>query len=409
MDRNQIIGIILIFTLFIVWQQFFAPTPEELQAEQARRDSIAQIQQAAETPPAADLSPQQDSLPLTEDPVSELTPDSILLLQRSGSYGAFAPSTLGEPTEQILENDLMRVTINTKGGLITEVLLKEHYKVVLDSNFKEQKVPLTLLDDPKNKFEYLLPVSGVPNGVVRTSELIFTPTLEANILRLRANAGPEQYVEQVYTIQDDSYLLDYDLNLVGLQEILANDAQQIELDWVNFLDKIEINENYERNYTSIYFKPAEDAVDRCSCTSSDEESSGQPVKWVAAANQFFTSAIFADNRFERRRRCVPKCSTRMRGTLKKGGSPISSCRTGIAPARPIAMQLYVGPNEFDRMRAIGHDFTDVIPYGRSIFGAINRWVIRPIFNFFDGITGNKGHRDYPVDLAGEASGIPADL
>ncbi|MEL6143382.1 MAG: membrane protein insertase YidC, partial [Bacteroidota bacterium] len=56
----------------------------------------------------------------------------------------------------------------------------------------------------------------------------------------------------------------------------------------------------------------------------------------------------------------------------------------------VGLSFYVGPNEFDRMRAIGHDFSDVIPYGRSIFGAINRWVIRPIFNFLNGFVGNKG-------------------
>ncbi|RME94198.1 MAG: membrane protein insertase YidC, partial [Bacteroidetes bacterium] len=299
MDKNQIVGIVLIFTLFIVWQQFFAPTPEQLEAEQAYRDSVALVQQQAETPPVAQLDSLVDTLQSTQDDDTSVgSSDSVLLLQRTGIYGAFAGATIGTAATEVLENDLMRVSINTKGGQITEVLLKEYQQALLDTNYKEYKIPLTLLDNPRNKFEYLLPVSGVPNGIVRTSDLIFQPTLEGNTLRLRAYAGPEQYIEQVYTIRDSSYLMDYDFKLVGLQQVLANSADELELNWVDYLKKIEINENYERNYTTIYYKPVEDDVDRCSCTSSDEERADQPIKWVAAANQFFTSAIFADDRFK---------------------------------------------------------------------------------------------------------------
>lgn len=390
MDKNQVIGIVLIFSLLMVWQQFFAPSPEELEAEQRRQDSIANIEQQLEAEAAAAELPANTEVPdSTSGPAVTAVPDSVLLLQRSGAYGAFASATMGEAQTEVLENDLMTVYVSTKGGGIERVVLKEYFKVLLDSTDNEYKVPLELLEDKKNKFEYLLPVANVPNGIVRSSELYFTPTLEGNTLRLRADAGPGQYIEQVYSLADGNYLLDYEVKFEGLQQVLRNDAEKIQLSWVNYLDKLELNENYERNYTSIYYKPVDDDSDRCSCTSSDEVvANEQKVKWVSAANQFFNTSIIAEDRFDGatlRAEVLDQSSP----DLKMVAADIQ-LSYGHSPSESVSMQLYVGPNNFERLEALGNDLTDVIPYGRSIFGAINRWVIRPLFNFFDNITGNKG-------------------
>ncbi|MEL6655028.1 MAG: membrane protein insertase YidC [Bacteroidota bacterium] len=388
MDRNQVIGIVLIFGLLLVWQQFFAPSPEELAAEQSRRDSIAQVQQQLELandPPAAQLNNNSDSTTTAETSQS----DSLLQLQRAGAYGAFAAATIGEEQAETLENDLMQVFFSNKGGVIEKVVLKNHFKVLLDSAGQESKVPLELLEDPKNKFEYLLPVANVPNGTVRTSELFFQPTLDGNTLRMRATAGAGQYIEQIYTLAENNYLLDYEVRFEGLQQVFRNDAQQIPLSWVNYLDKIELNDGYERNYTSIYYKPTDDDSDRCSCTSSDEvQANEQKIKWVSAANQFFNTSIIAKDKFDGavlRSEVLDEDSK----DLKLLSADIQ-LPYGHSPSEGVAMQLYIGPNDFEVLEQLGNDLTDVIPYGRSIFGAINRWIIRPLFNFFDGITGNKG-------------------
>lgn len=384
MDKNQVVGIVLIFALLMAWQQFFAPSPEALEADQRRQDSIANIeQQLAATADAVELNSPAN----TEAAVA--VPDSVLLLQRSGIYGAFAVATIGEEEMIALENDLMTVSVSTKGGNIDKVVLKEHFKVLLDSAGVETKIPLELLEDDKNRFEYLLPVSNTPNGIVRTSDLFFKHELKGNTLSMKAEIAAGQFVEQIYTLADGNYLVDYQVKFSGLQQILSNDAQQIQLSWVNYLDKLEINEAYERNYTSIYYKPTDDDADRCSCTSSDEVTSeNQKVKWVAAANQFFNTSIIAGEQF--------KGVTLQTEVLEEDSDDLKKVSADIllpyshSPNETINMQLYIGPNNFDRLQALGNDLTDIIPYGRSIFGAINRWIIRPLFNFFDGITGNKG-------------------
>jgi YidC/Oxa1 family membrane protein insertase len=388
MDKNQVIGIVLIFALLMVWQQFFAPSPEQLEAEQIRQDSIAMIDRQLEAR-AAQAESAAALTSMDTDTAAVAASDSLLLSQRSGTYGAFAPATIGQEQLQTIENDVMTVTVSTKGGTIKKVVLKDYAKVLVDSAGVETKIPLELLEDSKNRFEYLLPVSGAPNGVVRSSELFFQPTLSGKTLSLKAAVGAGGYVEQRYTLKDGTYLLDYEVTFAGLEQVLRNDAQSIELSFVDYLDKLEVNVNYERNYSTIYYKPLNDDSDRCSCTASDEvNASEQPVKWVSAANQFFNTSIIAVDQFKGVKinaEVLPEESP----DLKKVTANITLAYNH-SPSETAKMQLYIGPNDFERLLAIGSDLTDVIPYGRSIFGAINRWVIRPLFNFFDGITGNKG-------------------
>ncbi|MEZ4987969.1 MAG: hypothetical protein R2795_23565 [Saprospiraceae bacterium] len=94
-------------------------------------------------------------------------------------------------------------------------------------------------------------------------------------------------------------MIDYDVQFDGLQQILSGGAQTITLNWVNYLDKLEINHKYERNYSSIYYKPTDDSSDRCSCTATDEvEAKARAVKWVSGVNQFFNTTLLADESFK---------------------------------------------------------------------------------------------------------------
>src|SRR5690606_19378206 len=118
-------------------------------------------------------------------------PDSVIAAQLGSTFGPFAPAAVGKGKVYRLENDLMIVTFNSKGGRITDVQLKNYTKVLEDENGKETKVPLMLLEDEKNKFGYFLPMAGVPSGGVNTGDLYFTPTidLQGGLIIFRASAG----------------------------------------------------------------------------------------------------------------------------------------------------------------------------------------------------------------------------
>ena len=385
MDKNTLIGFALIFVLLIVWQQFNMPSQEELERQQQIQDSIELAQQQAEAQIAEPAETAEASI---EDEIAAL-PDSLKAEKLSGIFGPFSAAGSGEEKLVTVENDLITLVLTNKGGRIKEGILKEFEKNVLTEDKQEVKEELKLLSDEKNKFEYLLPIASLPSGGVRTSDLYFDVQQSGNEVVFRANAGAGRYFEQKYSLLDNSYRIDYDIKMEGLQNVLANNAEEIELIWHDYLDRIEINHNFERRYSTIYFKPAEDGVDYCSCTSDDvEELNDQRIKWISHSNQFFNSTLMAKESF-----ASGVLETQVLDTenadLKK---LVSSLKVPYnrSSSENFGMEFYVGPNEFDRLRAVGNDLEDIVPFGWSIFGTVNRWIVRPLFNFLSSFIGSKG-------------------
>lgn len=384
MDKNTVTGFILIFILVLVYGQLTKPTEEQL-AEMRLQDSLAQVQEetgtiAEENSTAA--APSSPSIALSEN-------DSLRQVQLAGTFGAFASSAAGVEKEEVLENELMKVTFSNKGGKIKEVLLKKYFKILTDENRVETKGELKLLEDEKNRFEYLFPVANIPTGFVSSEDLYFQPTLNGNTLRFTATLTSGESFTQTYSLTPDSYELDYDIQMTGLDNILSRDAQSVKLNWVTYADKLEKNTTYERNYTSIYFKAIDETPSYCSCTSDGEEDADQqPIKWVSHSNQFFNTALIADDYF-----ATANMQTKMLDVedddlkFMRSELDIPFKRNG---SETFAMKMYLGPNEYNRLQAAGPDLAEIIPYGRSIFGTINRWIIRPMFNFLSQFVGSVG-------------------
>lgn len=381
MDRNTVIGITLIFGILVVWQYFASPSTEQLEAERRIQDSIARVEYVRDS--LNQIAKDQNTA-MAKDTVQAVVQDSVMNEQLSGQFGPFSPSARGVEHTYELENDLMIVEISNKGGKIKEVTLKEHFKVLEDKEGNQTKVPLKLLEDTKNEFSYAIPVGGAAGGVVQTKDLFFEAQQEGNTLVLRANAGPGQFFEQKYMLEDGNYLMDYDIRLNGFDNAIDNN--KIKLHWRNYLDKLEINTQYEVRYSSVYFKELDDDPDYCSCSADDEEEVESNLKWTAHSNQFFNSTLVAEKSFEN-----GEFETVMLAEDSEDLKMVASnLELSLEGSDPFEMSFYVGPNEFDRLRAIGFNLEDIIPFGWSIFGTINRWIIRPIFNFLSMFVGSKG-------------------
>jgi len=376
MEKNNLIGITLIFILFYVWVQYNAPSQAEMDAMQATQDSIAMVQVRADS--IARLGD------VTTDPIlvpgaDSTTTDSILAVRRNQKFGSFADQANGTEQTAMLENDRFKITFTNRGGRIKQVLVKDYYKLRLTEEKEEVKEELLLLEDEKNRFEYVLPVAGSAGGTVSTNDLFFTPTLNGNTIKFAARGGNGQTIEQSYTIVDSSYNIDYQVNFQGVN------APSVPLHWVNYLDRLERNTSYERNFSSVYFKEADETADYCSCTGDDEETVESKTKWVSHVNQFFNSSLIADTYFGK-----TTVSTEM---LPEDGPDLKKITSKIdipVNGQPINMKLYVGPNEFNRLAAYDMELEDIIPYGRSIFGTVNRWIIRPLFNILNGWIASAG-------------------
>jgi YidC/Oxa1 family membrane protein insertase len=392
MDKNsinQFIGLGLIFVLLFIWVKINEPTEAERAIIQAKQDSLNQVQMIQDSLarlPEAEADPVEAALQAqpTVASVDDSTKQALLTQQ----YGAFGTSLVGEEQQYVLENDLIKLTFSSKGGRIVEAFLKQYEKSYTDEAGDDARGVLKLLEDEKNRFEYILPLSNGQGGEIKTSQLYFTASKSEQTITFKAAAG-NGFFEQSYTLNPDSYHLDYNIRFKGLNQVLNNSEGSITLNWQNYLGKLERNDYYERNYSSVYWKTTEDSPDYCSCTSSEtEEANDNPIKWVSHSNQFFNSTLIANETFKSAV-LETEILDENASNLKKLGTQIQIPFSGGAD-ETVAMQFYIGPNEYKRLAAFDNELQDIIPYGRSIFGTINRWIIRPLFNLLSSFIGNKG-------------------
>jgi YidC/Oxa1 family membrane protein insertase len=375
MERNQILGLILIFTTLLVWTFINKPSSEELTKRQKVRDSIS----LAEQLPVRNV----DSVSVSSSVVN--TKDSVKAAQNESVYGAFAAASIGNEEFVTLENDFVKIQFSTKGGRIKSVILKKHYKTVKDSSGKDGKELVTLLDNPDNAFEYVFTLAN--NNKISTANLYFNPVLEGKTIRFRANAG-DSYIEQVYKLSEDNYSVDYSVVANGLQSKLSPGQKSFQLHWVNYLNKLEKSEKFEQNYATAYFREVDESTDYCKCVSDDtKELKDKNVEWVAHSNQFFNTALVSKD--------IPfgpsVMTTKMTDLTKTDVlKVVTSDMTIPMDKGQFDMTLYIGPNEFKRLAAFNNKLEEIIPFGSSIFGTINRWVIRPFFDFLSQFIGNKG-------------------
>ena len=290
MDKNTITGFILIFGILLVWNMMMAPDAAQLEKEQHIRDSIAQVEQQILDKNPTITEPPTTTVPTTtpEKLDSQTISEQQTMLKLK--YGEFYPAATGTEKTSVLENNVMKVTFSNKGGRITEVLMKEHFKMERDSLKEEHKVPLYLMEDEKDRFEYLLPMKNAANKTISSQDLYFTPSLSGNKITFKADAGDNRSFEQVYTIKEGSYGIDYNVHFNNLNNVL--NAPQVKLNWLTYLDRLELNYTYEQMYSSVYFKETDDSYDYCSCTGDDkEEMDSNPIKWMAHSNQFFCQYV----------------------------------------------------------------------------------------------------------------------
>lgn len=372
---STFIGMGLIFLLLYLWMQYSAPPKQAPTQETTQNTAPATPQSGAQNNAADPAATQNNNNPTVPDSLR----DAVLIAR----FGAFAPAAEGKESFEVLENDLIRVTFTSKGGRIKEVFLKNFVKISADSAGTDFRNPVRLLEDSKNHFEYELAVNGAGN--VLTSDLFFTASKSGNTLVFRADAGAGRYFEQKYTLSPDNYSIDYQIGGNGLNSILSKPA--LRLNWVNYLDKLEKNQQYERTMSSVYYKPVEESADYCDCRKDDTDNLGEkPVKWFSHSSQFFNTSLIANNFAFREFVGETRMFTDADPDLK-----MLKCNALLPLDNGSAsMTMYVGPNEFEQLRSFGVSLEDIIPFGASVFGAINRWIIHPIFDFLSKFIGSQG-------------------
>ncbi len=375
-NKNAMIGMVLILLILLGWNMFTAPSQAEKDLKLRTQDSIANVQRT------------NDSLQIAAKttPIPPSVTDSIKRVQMASEMGDFSSLAVGTEQISVLENEDIKVTFTNKGGRILNVLLKK-FKRILENEKREDVVtPLYLFEDAKNKFNYNIP-ANTPTGSISTANMFFTPFVSGNTLTFRAMLNDQVGFEQRYTL-GSAYDMDYTVKFNGLASIMKSDAKSVQLNWENNLDKLEKNVNYETSYSYLHYKLSDGSPDYLSGTKSDKlELNGKNIEWVSNSNQFFSTVLMApkENGFKS---AIIETENHPADheDLKKMTSRLEIPADALANG--YAMKIYTGPNDFNILHTYYNGLDQVVDYGGSILGTINRWVIRPIFDFLHGIIGN---------------------
>jgi YidC/Oxa1 family membrane protein insertase len=380
MDKTQGIGVLLLFIVFAGYFYLTAPSEAEVAEAQRVQDSIALVKAQETGVPTAPIQ--------AATPPAILPSDSTKVAALQNKYGDFGSAMVGENQNVVIENNKVKLTLSSKGGVITEALIKDHYKITEDAEHNQTKSTLALMEDEKNKFEYLIPTQS--NGIINTADLNFVPQVNGNQVTMTASLGSGKSLVQKYTLSDSSYIVDHALQFNGVNQMLDPSNNRIKFRWHHYLDRLELNTNFEKYYSSIYFKEVDESSDYCNCRSDDtEELDDEKLEWISHVNQFFnTSIIGVNKKFEKGKfETVLMDSESADMKLLKSEYEIP---LDLVANESIETKMYIGPNEFEELRKFDNKLEEIIPFGRSLFGSINRWIIRPAFNFLSGLIGSKG-------------------
>ncbi|MFW5758092.1 MAG: membrane protein insertase YidC, partial [Bacteroidota bacterium] len=297
MNRDNIIGLILIFVILIGFSIWNAPSEEEKERMQRAQDSIRALREA-EQELIREKQAQEEETNISEERVLEdpEMPDSVKNAVLKDRLGLFAGAATGEDQFITIENDLMVMKITAKGGHPYSVELK---------NYKTwDQQPLILFYGDRNEFDLQF---YSQNRLVSTQGLYFTPDIPTDqindtykvsgedsltfSMRLypdNHSQGLPKYLEYKYTIRGNDYMVDFDINTVEMHDVIAPNTSFLNLTWNKDIPRLEKSRKNEMNNTTVYYKFLNDEVDRLRETRDGTEKLTAGIRWIAYKQQFFT-------------------------------------------------------------------------------------------------------------------------
>lgn len=401
LDKNSLIGLLLIGAIMLVFSIFTQPTEEELKAKEKKQQQKELLEQKTKEKPNKEVivtdndssiittDDDSSSVVVTSDTLAAAEKDSLNKLVSFATYGPFSNASSNKSKNFKIENDLLKITLSSKGGRITSVQLKKFH--TYDS------LPLYLFHEDSSKFNLELTIPGVTGGntirTIGTQDLVFEPTGESFVVsgenkksisfKLFDNSK-SNYIEYVYTLSGNSYVVDFDINVNGMDKVLSK-YSPIYLNWSMLTPNQEKTIKNQQDKSTVYFKYSNDEVDYINEMKYETLEMEGDVDWVMIKQQYFNSTLIAkSNSFLQpdskvRTFEVPNSTTYVQGMDVDLTIPYNGT---TSEANQYA--FYFGPNKYDILKEMGMELEETMNYGWGIFGWVNMIVIRPIFNFLNG-------------------------
>lgn len=410
MDKNTVIGLLLMTAVIIVFTIYNRPSQEQIEQQQRMRDSIAmtealraeqEAQQLAIIDSASEASTVDDNTVSNffslGSSVGTTAVDSTAITDSTlATDSAELPSVVQQQAQPdkkvVLENEKMRLLIDTRGGAITSVQLKEFLHHTRDN--------LYLFEKP-DESRFNLDLFNRHSAHLSTENEQFTPIVsdDGRRVTMRLEYTPQQYLDFVYSLPEDEYMVDFDIHVVGMQSGLHPESlTNFRLNWEQKIRQQEKGRMFENRFSRIHFKYDRQDVQRMSESKNARTELSEPIKWFAFKDQYFTSVIIGDQPFN---------NTILDSKVLSDTDYLKDYKAEIWAPVTISTEsdlvstsftYYFGPVHYNTLKAYDQDVAkddrlqlqEIVYLGYRWLSWVNKWFVIPVFDFFQSLGWGMG-------------------
>lgn len=382
MDKNSVIGLVLIGLLLVAYTIYQRPSDAQIAEQKRLQDSITAVQAQIEADKTVNSfenaqAETQSSTDSTEvDSMGTAVRNEALKLK----YGVLAGSAEGTDRAIEITTDLLKIKFSNKGGVPVRAELNEFTSY--------DSLPLVLFDETTANLgiEFTYPSLGNFN----TQDFYFTSNAEneklsgedVKTLVYELTLGDGRKVENRYTIKGNSYDIGFETNLYDAGGVITSPK----MIWEMSSHQNEKGIDMERNNSTIFYKELDKSRDYLSETSDDtEDIEKEKLQWLAFKQNFFSAILIGNTPFGKGSKLESYPYPDENDSLSqyyKAIIPLESSGSGTV----FNAQLYMGPNDYKILKDYGMELDKVINLGWGIFGWVNKYLVIPIFDWL-GSTG----------------------
>lgn len=365
MDKNNIIGFVLIALVLIGYSWYAKPSKEQERA-QFVQDSIAQAkrQQAEQDAKTAAFNRQQAVK-------QKIAADTTAL---------FHAALTGQDKDIVLKNNKVTITLSTKGATVTKAIINNYKDNITEANH------VTLFQGKDQSLTYTMAAKEVN---ISTADIYFVPSnITDSTVTFTATAAPGKTVTLAYRLGKD-YMLHMQMAVKGMEGLFAPGTSTMDVNWKDKCRQQEKGFNFENRYATLTYHNVEGGTDKLSETSQKiDEDIEDSIDWVAFKNQFFSAVMIAKDNFRGHSLMTSIPQEKGSGYLKQYEAKM---KTFFDPSgkTPSEFEFYFGPNDFRLLQKVekestfGHDLQmqRLVYLGWPLFRIINRWFTIYVFSW----------------------------
>ncbi len=365
MNRDTLIGFLLIGLVLIGFSWYNQPSQEEMEAYQRQQDSIAAVQKDLEVKKSMAAAEQKAK---AEEAA------------KGDTTALFYSALNGSAQDVVLKNNKVQLTFSTKGGTITKAVIRGF------QNADNSENDVTLFTDSTQQMNFML--AGKQENIV-TQDLYFTPTdVTDSTVTMTAAAANGGSIAFHYELGSD-YMLHFSLQTTGLSGIFAPNYREMDIEWSEMARQQERGFMFENRYSTLTYREKDGSTDYLNETSETvDEKIDETLDWVAFKNQFFSAVLISKDNISGGSLMTSIPQEKGSGYLKQFRAKM---KTAFDPSgrQPSEFEMYIGPNDFRLIKDVEEqsrfgkdlDLEQLVYLGWPLFRIINRWFTIYVFDW----------------------------